>query len=256
MKMRKLNWFLSFTIVATLSQSAFGAANFPSGPQDFPVAEQAPKGRELVNKILSEQPVQSRIDTGVLKIRNADGDLREVPLKSDLIAGVTNWTSLYQAAADGKGTGVELKVVHHETGRNDYLLAEGGKRRNLSGNETMIPFADSDFWVADLGLEFFHWPKQLLLRQEIRRGQSCNVLESFNPNPAPGAYSRVVSWLDIDTDGIIHADAYDSNDKLLKQFDPKSFKKVRGQWELREMEIDNVQANTRTQIEFNLSKGG
>ena len=117
----------------------------------------------------------------------------------------------------------------------------------------MTPFAGSDFWLADLGLEFFHWPEQRLLRKEIRRGQSCSVLESVNPHPAPGAYSRILSWIDIDTDGIINADAYDAQGKLLKQFAAKSFKKIHGEWELQEIEILNRQTGSRTSIEFNLS---
>ena len=116
----------------------------------------------------------------------------------------------------------------------------------------MMPFAGSDFWLADLGLEFLHWPGQRLLKKEMRRGQSCNVLESVDTQPAAGGYSRVVSWLDIDTGGIVHAEAYGAQNNLLKEFDPKEFKKVNGRWELREMEIRNVKERSSTRLEFNL----
>ena len=116
----------------------------------------------------------------------------------------------------------------------------------------MIPFAGSDFWIADLGLEFFHWPDQRMLYSEMRRSRSCRVLESINPKPAPGVYSRVVSWIDNESGGIVHADAYDSNGKVSKQFDPKDFKKVNGEWQLEGMEIYDRVADSRTRIEFNL----
>lgn len=116
----------------------------------------------------------------------------------------------------------------------------------------MIPFANSDFWVADLGLEFFHWPAQKVLKHEMRRGQACEVLESMNPEPSTNGYSRVVSWIDNDTGGIVHAEAFDAKGKLLKEFNPKEFKKVNGQWQLQEMEIRNVQTGSRTRLEFNL----
>ena len=74
-----------------------------------------------------------------------------------------------------------------------------------------------------------------------------------SPHPASGAYSRVVSWIDIDTDGIINADAYDAQGRLLKQFAAKSFKKIRGEWELQEIEMLNRQNGSRTSIEFQLS---
>ena len=73
-------------------------------------------------------------------------------------------------------------------------------------------------------------------------------------------YSRVVSWLDIDSvrdlgaPAIVHADAYDLRGKLLKEFAPKDFKKVDGQWQVEEMQMENVQTGTRTKIEFHFGK--
>jgi hypothetical protein len=114
-------------------------------------------------------------------------------------------------------------------------------------------FGGTDFLVMDLGLEFFHWPEQKLLKKEFSRNRACMVLESTNPNPSTNGYSRVVSWIDEETLGIVHAEAYDANGKLLKVFDPKTFKKVNGQWELQEIEIRNVQTGSRSRIEFDLN---
>jgi len=99
-------------------------------------------------------------------------------------------------------------------------------------------------------LEFFHWPDQKILKHELRRSRACTVLESTNPTPSAGSYLRVVAWIDKETLGIVHAEAYDVNGKLLKEFNPKSFKKVNGQWELQDMEIRNVQTGSRTRFEF------
>ena len=124
----------------------------------------------------------------------------------------------------------------------------------MAGNEANLALAGSDFWLSDLGLEFFHWPQQRLLKKQLKRGQSCNVLESVNPHPTTNGYSRVVSWIDIDSGGIVHAEAYDQGKKLLKEFAPKEFKKVNGRWELSEMEIRNVKTGSRTRLEFELGK--
>jgi hypothetical protein len=114
-----------------------------------------------------------------------------------------------------------------------------------------MPFAGSDFSIADLGLDFLHWPEQNLIKKEPRRTRLCNVLESVNPQPVPGAYSRVVSWLDIQsTNGIIFAEAYDFQGKKLKQFIPK--KVIHGQ--LAEIEIDNVQTDSRTTVDFDVNE--
>jgi hypothetical protein len=125
-----------------------------------------------------------------------------------------------------------------------------------SDNEMLVPFAHSDFWLCDFGLEFFHWPAQKVLPKttNLKRGREYTLLESTNPNPATNGYSRVLSWIDKETGGILEAEAYDFNGKLLKDFAPKSFKKVNGQWELQEMEIRNVQTGSRTRLEFDLKK--
>jgi hypothetical protein len=122
----------------------------------------------------------------------------------------------------------------------------------LSETQIWAPFANSDFWIADLGLEFFHWPDQKIIKHETRRTRACAVLESTNPHPSAGGYSRVDTWIDDESLGPIHAEAFDAKGKLLKIFDPKKIKKVNGQWELEDMEIRNVQTGSRTTIMFNL----
>jgi hypothetical protein len=124
--------------------------------------------------------------------------------------------------------------------------------QKLNSEQIMTPFSGSDFWIADLGLEFLHWPQQLLLKQEMRRSRSCNVLDSINPHSSSSGYSRVVSWFDIESGGVVMAQAFDAKDKLLKEFAPKEMKKVQGQWQLEEMEIRNIQTGSRTRVQFNL----
>jgi Outer membrane lipoprotein-sorting protein len=232
-----------------------GFAERPPAPAPLSPEAAAKQGRELVEKLLSQQPAENLTNSGVLRIRGERGKRTECPVKFEIVAAPTSWSSVYEAAAGTNGSGgVKLTVIHHDGGPNEYLLRENGRRNILSGNDTMIPFAGSDFWVGDLGLEFFHWPDQRLLKKEIRRSQSCDVLESINPHPAPGAYQRVVSWIDIDSGAIIYAEAYDAQDKLLKEFIPKKVKKVEGQWQLEEMDISNAQTGSRTRIEFDLDR--
>ena len=124
----------------------------------------------------------------------------------------------------------------------------------LKPSQIMAPFAGSDFWIADLGLEFFHWPEQKLLRKEVKRSRGCSVLESTNPNPSANGYSRVVSWIDNDSLGIVDAYAYDLNGKKLKNFYPKDLKKVDGQYQVQTLIMENLQTGSKTRLEFDLKK--
>jgi hypothetical protein len=216
------------------------------------------QGRHLAQQILEEQPVTNLVQTGVLRIRGSNRV--DVPIQFQTTIKPVNWCARYETVSSNR---VLLIVIHETEKPNHYALFEGLPKlgeavdqigTDLPNSKTMIPFAGSDFWIADLGLEFFHWPVQKILRHDMKRGRSCEVLESTNPNPSTNGYSRVVSWIDNETLGIVHAEAYDFKDKLLKEFDPKSFKKVNGQWELQEMEIRNDQTGSRTRLEFDVKK--
>jgi hypothetical protein len=210
------------------------------------------QGRVLINEILAGRPEHNATNTGVLRIREAKSKYSEIPVRFEIVAGETNWETLYQTIPGTNASrSVTLQIIHAPGKPNEYHLTED-REKTFSGNDAAIPFAGSDFWVADLGLEFFHWPEQRLIKKEMRRSQWCNVQESINPAPKPGGYSRVVSWIDADSNGIIYAEAYDAKGKLLKIFEPTEFKKVDGEWQLQEMEIRNAQTGSRTKIEFHL----
>jgi len=230
-------------------------------PQPLDPAEAQKQGRALVADLLARRPAQNSTNTGVMRIRDSNGSQRELPIQFEVIPQSSGWLNIYLASPAAGRPGERLTIIHSDAQPSQYLVGAipaGGNgnssARTLSANQTMVAFAGSDFWVADLGLEFLHWPKQLLLKKEMRRSRSCNVLESVNPEPIPGAYSRVRCWIDLESDAIVMAEAYDSQDKLLKEFAPKEIKKIQGEWQLEEMEIRNVQAGSRTRVVFNLGQ--
>jgi hypothetical protein len=247
-------------IVATVLFFTVGAmAETTNGLSDAEI-----QGRNLAQQLLEQRPATNFIQTGVLKIRDAKGISTNLFLRCRIIADSTNWFSDYVVSPTSSlSTFLSLKIFHKNNSTNSYVLYkcdDGTPDESCyaAGADLLIdvntPFANSDFWAGDLGLEFFHWPEQRVLKKELKRSRGCEVLESTNPNPSTNGYSRVVSWIDEESGGIVHAEAYDAAGKLLKVFDPKSFKKVNGQWELQEMEIRNVQTGSRSRIEFDLNK--
>ncbi len=222
------------------------------------------QGWTLANQLYEIIPATNFTQNGIFKIRDAKGETTDLPVEFAAHIKSEYWENSYLARQTNFAASfVQLKIVHKENQSNEYFYVQeqGGSEyeqkfilpKRLNENQIATSFAGSDFWICDLGLEFFHWPAQKILKHEIRRSRGCAVLESTNPSPAANGYSRVVSWIDSETLGIIHAEAYDAQNKLLKEFDPKSFKKVNGQWELQEMEISNVQTGSRTRLEFDLN---
>jgi hypothetical protein len=64
----------------------------------------------------------------------------------------------------------------------------------------------------------------------------------------------VDSWIDNETLGIVEACAYDANGRKLKDFYPKDFKKVGGQWQVQTLVMENLQTGARSRLEFDLKK--
>ena len=224
-------------------------------PAPLDAAQAEREARELVAAMLSQRPAEDETNLGLLKIRGADDQEREIKVRFSTRTTATNWANVYTTVPSGGQPAVTLTVVH-ASGSNEYYLSMSStndRARRLTGAELMRPFADSDFWLADLGLQFLHWPKQKLLKKEVRRNKFCDVLESTNPQPTPGGYARIVCWITGEAPhGIVHADAYDAKGDVIKRFDPTEFKKIEGRWQLESMEIRNLKTDSRSVIEFNL----
>jgi hypothetical protein len=232
-------------------------------PPPLDPARAKAEAKARVTELLTQGPDQNSTNSGQVRIRDRDGKEMELPARFEVVCTSTNWTSIYEILnAPGGRTKVKLEVVHTGAQPNRYRLSEwsnagstNANARELAPDQTMAPFAGSDFWVADLGLEFLHWPEQRLLKKEMRHSKSCDVLESRNPQPAPNGYARVVSWVTIEgPHGIVHADAYDSRNEVIKSFDPTNLEKINGDYQLAEMEMRNRKTGSQTWIKFDLSR--
>jgi hypothetical protein len=228
------------------------------------------QGRQLAQQLCDARPAENFTNTGVLQIRDANGKHIEIPIQFEISVTESNWQAEYRTEITstngdfdfGRTYFRHLTIVHSVSQPNLYTIPNVNPPETdtnrffvLTGNQLMRPFdVGSDFWFGDLGLEFFHWPEQKILKKEVKRSRGCSVLESTNPAPPTNGYSRVVSWIDSESGGIVQAYAYDAQDKLLKEFYPKDFEKVNGQWQVQEMEIINDQTGSRTRLEFDLKK--
>jgi len=205
-------------------------------------------GQELAQQLRSLRPEAGFTNTGKLIIRVPKKPRWEVSYTCRVVVTDSNWTSYYTAVR-GTNDLPGFSVEHRAGAPNQYRDERGNP---LTTAQTSEPFAGSDFWLADLGLEFFQWPEQRVLKWEMKRSFGCKVLESRNPDLTNGGYSRVVAWIHEETGGLIQAEAYDANGKFLKEFRPTATAKVNGRRELKELEIENVQADSTTRLVFDL----
>ena len=242
-------WLASTLLSAVCCETLCLAAPGLSPESDRSANEAA----TLVAELLSQKPPDDITVEGVLKFRDAKDKRSAIPVTYSIKRGPEGWHGTYETAP-ANGPRERLVVVHQYPRPNQYLHWPGaeagqslGEPKRLSGDQAAIPFAGTDFWIADLGLEFLHWPQQRLVKHRItmRSGRPCKVLESINPKPSATSYARVLSWIDREYGAVIYAEGYDSGGKLWKSFHVKAFRK-----EVPEMWILNDKKNTRTGLQL------
>jgi len=247
-----MNRRVAWVFLLAAGAGVLGLSKLASQTPEIP--DPVKSGRELAERLRKAGPAKSASFDGLMLIVRP-GKTNTIPIASRILVTESNWHVRYIA---GPGlAGDVLTVVRSSSKPNEYYSTDpttNSAAKPLSATELFQPFAGSDFWRIDLGQEFFFWPEQRQIKNQMRRGRACRVLESRNPKALPGTYGRVVSWIDVETDGILKAEAYDNRDRLLKEFLVVSFRKVDGQYQLEEMAIRNQKAGEETRILFDLSR--
>jgi len=249
----------------TLSQSlvvssfAFCAAPFVLAVNP-PAQSSNSEGQALAAELRSARPREDLEVKGLLKIRDAEGRRTRVPFRYRFIHGEKSWQNIYETEANGQVPAEKLVVIHTEGQANRYLHSRAGESKSLpaesvelAGDQAMVPFGRSDFWITDLGLEFLHWPEQRIVEEakiKMRKGRPCKVLESVKPRAEAAGYTRVRSWVDAEKRQPILAEAYGPDNRLIKEFEIGSVTKVNGQWELKNLEMRNAKTDSQTVLQF------
>lgn len=216
------------------------------------------RGQILVAELRDARPVEDVEVRGWIRRRDADGHRTSIPFRYRTRTGTAAWETIYETEGGAGVPAQRLTVIHAEGQPNRYRLeglppSTNAPVQELTGDAAMVPFAGSDFWLADLGLEYFHWAEHRLddeARIRMRKGRPCKVLESVNPTPGARGYTRVRSWVDRETGKPILAEAYGPGRKLLREFEIGGVTKVNGVWQLKNMEMRDLRADSVTVLEF------
>ncbi len=218
------------------------------------------EGQALAAELRLARPREDLEVKGSFKIRDPDGRRMRIPVRYRYVDGEKSWQTIYETEAHGQLPAEKLVVIHAEGEPNRYLYYRAGETKaapgegvTLEGDQAMISFGSSDFWMTDLGLECLHWPEQRIVEEakiKMRKGRPCKVLESIDPRPGAAGYTRVRSWIDVEKRQPILAEAYGPDNKLIKEFEIGSVTKVNGQWELKNLEMRNAKTDSRTILEF------
>jgi hypothetical protein len=230
--------------VLLAGQTTRAQENYPTGPA---------AGEQLAAALRSMRPIEDAAWRGVMRISGRGHQTIMVPVTCRTTLGDSDWTVAYTAGPTN-GPGTEQLVINFSTNAPPgyHYMPPSGQPKTLTGTEADVPLAGSDFWLSDLGFEFYHWPQQNRLKGEMRRGRPCFVLECVNPQPATNGYGRVKVWIEKESGAPLQAETYGADGIPLKEFELGSVKKVGDRYELKDMEIINEKTGSRTRLVFDL----
>lgn len=232
--------------------------------QEPSLARQRQEGARLALELCSHKPAESFTNSGVLRLRDARGKRRELPVRIVTLVDTERWQVRYEARPGTNGTAETLTVSFSTNRPPTYELARVAPDSAIAPPPTAVDpartaeaFAGTDFWFCDLGLEFLHWPDQRLVKEELSNGRLCWALDSYNPNPGTNAYASVRSWIDAEFHALLRAEAYDRQRRKVKEFSTGSFRQITtrdGQeiWTLKDIRIRDEFHDTRTELQYDL----
>ena len=225
-----------------------------------PSPDQLAEGQKVAQQLREARPPEGESEIRGTLVISHDGK-KHVPVVCRIIVHGDVWKTIYESKASDGIPAERLVITRISGGKNQYSCARASsvdapipEPKPIPTEQANIPFAQSDFWLTDLGTEFIFWPQQARLKGELRLGRDCYLLESINPNARE--IVRIKAFIDKETNGILVAEGYDARNKPVKDFSlhGSSFKKVNGRWVLERMDMHNAKTHSQTVLKFDLPK--
>ena len=212
----------------------------------------AQTGRDIIQRVKDRPDGDTRYAEMQLTLVKKNGDKRERKMVSWAMdeGKDTKKIMFFTYPGDVKGTGF-LTWDYDQAGKEDdkwlYLPAMK-KTRRISGSSSKTDyFMGTDFTYDDMGGRSVDDDTHTLLREEMRDGHKCWVVESVPKDPHE-VYSRKLTWIRQDCDCGVYVEYYDKLNKLHRVLTVQDLQKIEGFWTVMKMEMRNVQSGHSTQI--------
>lgn len=236
-----------------LSKGSFGQ-NQGYGGQAGEAPWHLPPVRQLLEGVRAQLPHDPVTITGELTVRKRKGTVTAtLGFEMFLNLGIDPATARY-TIRDAFGTELEQLTVTRQTGQEPRFEYTVGSQLSASNLPSLFkPIQNTDIGWMDLTLSFLWWPEGALIRTEERRSRPCFVVKllcpaSYGRREVDGQYSKVLLWIDEKLYIVLQAEAYDSDEKLVRRLWVKSFKKINDRWMIKDMEVESFPSTHRTRL--------
>lgn len=231
---------LVFMGMALALTAATAAAAEPTGAEIMQAVYDRPQGRDITG-VLTMTLIDSKGKERVRSIQQQSGSFDSGDRK----------IMMFLSPADVRGTSF-MTWSYDEAGKADdqWIYLPALKRvKRISSEGKNDYFMGSDFTYDDLGDRQPSDDTHVLAGGESIGGESCWIVES-KPKDPKYLYSKTVTWVSKEKNVGIKRDYYDSRGALLKNLSISSIESISGIWVIKKTEMNNVQKNHRTRMEF------
>lgn len=207
-------------------------------------AGDAPDAAGIMRQVLANRPALSLWLEAELTVQRRTADRYDLHIF--LNGDPSRLRTVYRVTDPEEAAGTTVLMIEG----GDTWLCEKNKPepRKLTPAERAAPFLGGDFGYEDLELAFLRWPNQKFVRESRRLGFDCWVIEGTPAAGTPSQYQRVLMWVDKKYMAVVIAEAYDAKNKLLKNFEVRSVRKLddKGHYIVGQIALENVQKKSRT----------
>lgn len=208
-----------------------------------------PKAEELLSGCVAALPdIPLRIE-GQLISRDANGDVEAKRNVEMLLDWRAQPATAYYTIRDAFGKAMEhLSVTWPEEGMPEYRYLKGDPLVAAPTPPLADALAKTDISWMDLSLSFFWWPGGRTVGAQEVKGRACYIIDlPAPPDTFPGC-SGVRLWIDPKIPVMLRAEAYDTEEKLMRRMDVKSFKKINDRWFIQNIEVESLPSKHRTAL--------
>lgn len=252
-----------FFITAWLATAMLLMGFAGNAPETILAAAPPPSADALLAQVRAAIPKKPLGIKGKLMKGERIGRLQQAFLFEALLEwGQTPPTARY-TLSDAFGTPLARLTIIRPTDRApEFHYEQGRPLRPAPTPDLNQPVENTNITWNDLSLSFLWWPNGQVTGRDNIRGRDCNVIEipippsstipaagtkAPSPHPADAA-AFIRLWIDDQLVALIQMEEYNAEGKLLRRLSVKNFKKIAGQWMIKNMDIRRYPSRHRTQI--------
>lgn len=223
-----------------LWMSATAVAGDASSPVAFTNAA------ELMASVVTQLPREALTVTGEIEVTRRHGVVtKKVLFEMLLHFGAENPSARY-SLRDALGKDLARLTLTRRDSKVEKTYASGDPLQPAAVPDTGVPVLDTDMTWQDLTLSFLWWTNGAVVGEDVVKGRACTVVELRAPPDEPTGKVRL--WVDKQVPMMLQAEAFDGDGKKIRSLWIKSFRKIKGRWMVREMEVQQEPPRHRTHV--------